>query len=225
MQIARKLVPVWGPLAVKRQVSRGHFRGWSAGSLTYYARAAQSPKPMTSLQYQLKAGSYYLYDMSDEPSAVTGQRRFRLKTDLLAIAFSLCTGELHQHGSPARIQSWATNQRRRLRAAGQWKEAQDIVVVSGPFPVEEINKCLHISGYCQRLFHKLASVPHGKLGTKPAVVRTGSRPASYGGATFGGGGFDKTSIGRSSARSGLGAGFATGFGAGFARSSQAGARA
>lgn len=195
---------------------------------------------MTSLQYQLKAGSYYLYDMSDEPSAVTGQRRFRLKTELLAIAFNLCTGELHQHGSPARIQSWATNQRRRLRAAGQWKEAQDIVVVSGPFPVDEINKCLRISGYCQRLFHKLASVPHGKLGTRPAVARTpaaaraASRTAAYGGAAFGGAGFGGAGFGAapfgpSSSRSGLGGGlgggFAPGFGAGFARSGQAGARA
>ena len=28
------------------------------------------------LQYQLKAGSYYLYDMRESPSAVTGERRF-----------------------------------------------------------------------------------------------------------------------------------------------------
>lgn len=131
-----------------------------------------------TLQYQLKAGSYYLYDMRDTPSAVTGERRFKLKTDLLAIAFDLCTGELHQHGTPARIQSWATNQRRRLRAAGLWKQAADIIVVSGPFPVEEINKCLRIQGYCQRLFHKLASLPHGKLNTRPFVSTTPRRPTA-----------------------------------------------
>lgn len=59
------------------------------------------------LQYQLKAGSYYLYDMRESPSAVTGERRFKLKTDLLAIAFDRYTGEVHQHGTPSRIQSWA----------------------------------------------------------------------------------------------------------------------
>ena len=47
------------------------------------------------LQYQLKGGSYYLYDMSTPPSAVTGERRFRLKTDTVAIAFDASTGELH----------------------------------------------------------------------------------------------------------------------------------
>ena len=50
------------------------------------------------MQYQLKAGSYYLYDMRDTPSAVTGERRFKLKTDTVAIAFDVHTGEVHQHG-------------------------------------------------------------------------------------------------------------------------------
>ena len=115
------------------------------------------------IQYQLKAGSYYLYDMRDTPSAVTGERRFKLKTDTVAIAFDVHTGEVHQHGSPTRIQSWATMTRRRLRAAGAQQEANDIVVVSGPLPVEEINKCLWIQGYCQRMLKRLATLPHGKL--------------------------------------------------------------
>ena len=80
------------------------------------------------MQYQLKAGSYYLYDMREAPSAVTGERRFKLKTDTVAIAFDVHTGEVHQHGSPTRIQSWANNTRRRLRAAGAQDVANDIVV-------------------------------------------------------------------------------------------------
>lgn len=115
------------------------------------------------LQYQLKAGSYYLYDMRDPPSVVTGERRFKLKTDQVAIAFDLGTGEVHQHGSPSRIHSWALSTRRRLRAAGALEEANDIVVVSGPLPVDELNKCLWIRGYVARMFHRLATLPHGKL--------------------------------------------------------------
>ena len=115
------------------------------------------------LQYELKAGNYYLYDMRDAPSAATGERRCRLKTDSVAIAFDQHTGQVHQHGSPARIQSWALHQRRRLRAAGALDQANDIVVVSGPLPVDELNKCLWIRGYCRRMFTRLASLPHGKL--------------------------------------------------------------
>ncbi len=115
------------------------------------------------LQYQLKAGSYYLYDLRDAPSTVTGERRFRLKTDTVAIAFDRQTGQMHQHGSPARIQSWALHARRRLRAAGRLEDANALVVVSGPLPVEELNKCLWMAGYCRRMLARLASLPHGKL--------------------------------------------------------------
>lgn len=115
------------------------------------------------LQYELKAGSYYLYDRRDPPSCATGERRFRLKTDNVAIAFDASTGTVHQHGTPMRIQSWAIGARRRLRAAGAQEAANDIVVVSGPLPVDEINNCLHIAGYCRRMVRRLASMPHGKL--------------------------------------------------------------
>jgi hypothetical protein len=123
------------------------------------------------LQYQLKRGSYYLYDMAEPPSPSTGERRFRLKTENVAIAFDASTGILHKHGNPTLIQSWATLTRRRLRAEGALDSANDIVVVSGPLPVEEINKCLWIAGYCRRMFKRLSSVPHGKLSRPQASAR------------------------------------------------------
>ena len=115
-----------------------------------------------ALQYQLKEGNYHLYDLSTPASKVTGEHRLRLMTDTVAIAFDARTGELREHGSPTRIHSWANNTRRRLRAEGALDRANDIVVVSGPLPVDEINKCLQINGYCRRLFTRLANLPHGK---------------------------------------------------------------
>lgn len=109
-----------------------------------------------ALHYELKEGHYHLYDLS------TPTRRLRLTTDHVAIAFDRRTGQLHEHGSPWRIHSWATTARRRLRAAGSHDSANDIVVVSGPLPVEELNKCLRINGYCRSLFTRLAHLPHGK---------------------------------------------------------------
>lgn len=115
-----------------------------------------------SLQYKLKEGSYHLYDLSTPASKVTGEHRLRLATDTVALAFDVRTGKLHEHGSPTRIHSWAANTRRRMRAAGQLDSANDIVVVSGPLPVDELNKCLAINGYCRQMFQRLASLPHGK---------------------------------------------------------------
>ena len=119
-----------------------------------------------SLQYQLKEGHYHLYDLSTPASTITGEHRLRLRTDTVAIAFDASTGQLHEHGSPGRIQNWATSTRRRLRAAGALDSANDIVVVSGPLPVDEINKCLQINGYCRRMYSRLSTLPHGKLGQR-----------------------------------------------------------
>lgn len=114
------------------------------------------------MQYQLKAGNYYLYDMREAPSVATGERRFKLKTESVAIAFDVHTGQVHQHGSPTRIQSWATSARRRLRAAGAQAQANDIVVVSGPLPIDVLNKCIGVHGYCRKMLRQLATLPHGK---------------------------------------------------------------
>lgn len=114
------------------------------------------------LQYQLKQGNYHLYDLSSLQSKATGEFKLRLMTETVAIAFDARTGKLHEHGHPLRIHSWASNTRRRLRAAGDYERANDIVVVSGPLPVDEINKCLSITGYCRQLFKRLSSLPHGK---------------------------------------------------------------
>jgi len=120
-----------------------------------------------TLQYQLKEGNYHLYDLSTPASRVTGEHRLKLKTDTVAIAFDASTGALKEHGSPLRIHSWANNARRRLRASGALDRANDIVVVSGPLPVDEINKCLKLDGYCREMFTRLATLPNGKLMSHP----------------------------------------------------------
>ena len=91
-------------------------------------------------------------DMREAPSAVTGERRFKLKPTPLRLLFDVHTGKVRQHGSPTRIQSWITTPAAACVRAGAQQEANDIVVVSGPLPVDELNKCLWVSGYVRRMF-------------------------------------------------------------------------
>ena len=116
------------------------------------------------LMYQLRSGHYYLYDMRDAPNAITGERPYRMKTELIAIAFDRITGHVHQHGHPTRINAWAMGAQRRLRMAGDWDGADRLVVISGPLPEEELNKCLRVQGYCRWLLQRLPHLPHGKMG-------------------------------------------------------------
>ena len=57
---------------------------------------------------------------------------------------------------------------RRLRMAGDWDEADRLVVVAGPLPEEELNKCLSVQGYCRWLLARLAHMPHGKMSPRKA---------------------------------------------------------
>lgn len=130
------------------------------------------PMDLMHLRYRLRSGHYYLYDMRDALNTVTGERPYRLKLELVAIAFDRITGRIHQHGHPTRINSWAMGAQRRLRMAGDWEGADRLVVVSGPLPEEEINKCLSVQGYCRWLLLRLTHIPHGKFGAHRSSHRS-----------------------------------------------------
>ena len=51
--------------------------------------------------------------MDDAAGAPIGKRRLRLKTDSGAMAINAITTTVHQHGSPAKIQSWGLREQRR----------------------------------------------------------------------------------------------------------------
>jgi hypothetical protein len=79
---------------------------------------------------------------------------------LLEVALAIDTedGTLHKHGSPERVASWAQEARARLRERGgpvgeEW--ASKIVVATGRFPVEDINRCITTSGYAGTLYQRL----------------------------------------------------------------------
>lgn len=166
-------------------------------------------------EYQLQAGQYHLYDLRDAPSAVTGQRRWRLQVDVVALAFDESTGELLEHGRPERVWSWAATRRRQMRMARQWDRAAALIVISGPFPVAELNRCLKEAGYVAKLFKRLATLPNGKSAyIRPPAATSASSGASFGAKTgfgqksnFGAAGFGQTRT--SSATAGRSA---TGFG-------------
>lgn len=136
-----------------------------------------------SSAYELRNGSYYLFDLSEAPSRLTGERTIRLMTDEVAIAFDRDTGTLHKHGAPERVDAWAATARQAYRDSGFDEQAAALVVISGAFPVDEINACLAGTGHVLKLFDRLqrgevssakapvsgpATVNHGSKGHGPA---------------------------------------------------------
>ena len=76
------------------------------------------------LRYQLRSGHYYLYDLRDAPNTITGERPYRLKMELVAIAFDRITGRVQQ----------------RLRGAGSSPQLRPRLRRSLEEPENEINQ-------------------------------------------------------------------------------------
>lgn len=138
-----------------------------------------------SLTYELRHGSYYLVDLSESPSRLTGERNIHLMTDEVALAFDRDLGTLHKHGNPERVETWASTTRKAYRDGGFDKQADALVVIIGAFPVDELNRCLNTVGYCKVLFDKLQ---HGQVASAKAepVAATALAPAERGTAALSG---------------------------------------
>lgn len=108
-----------------------------------------------SYEYQLLNGSYYLFDMTQKPSKLTGQREIALMTDEVALVFDRSAWILHKHGKPEVVQAWYNTAREKFQTAGFEDMANDLVMIQGAFPIEELNRCLSTSGYIETFFNQL----------------------------------------------------------------------
>ena len=113
---------------------------------------------MNDYNYQLNCGQYVLHNGDKPVGAVM---------DDVAIAFDRESGTLHKHGAEAMVQEWVTRAQAKFRAAGFDGMADDLVIVTGKFPVEELNRCLTTSGYVLRMVDKLQ---RGLIGQEPATL-------------------------------------------------------
>ena len=95
-------------------------------------------------KYRMEGTEYALVDEHDQ---------IHWAGEEIAIAFTFSPDEpgmegiLHKHGSPDKVNAWAEKIRKKFINAGHLDMADEIVVVTGKIPVEELNKMIDISGY------------------------------------------------------------------------------
>ena len=109
-----------------------------------------------SCEYKLSdfSSEYILYDQNT--GSVLGCM------DEVAIAFTYdpeasapgLRGTLHKHGYPSRVNKWAKNACKKYVAAGLHDMAEQIIVIQGRFPLEELDKILNIAGYIGTFYEK-----------------------------------------------------------------------
>jgi len=75
--------------------------------------------------------------------------------DEVAIAFDKETWTLHKHGRKEYVEKWFNKTIKIFKKAGFIDMANNMVMISGKFPVEELNRCLDTTGYIQIMCKKL----------------------------------------------------------------------
>lgn len=78
--------------------------------------------------------------------------------DEVAIALDKDSGTLHKHGSPEYVEKWSKAARMKYQSCGCNDMATQLVVISGRFSLEDLNRCISISGYAGKLYKRLANV-------------------------------------------------------------------
>lgn len=116
--------------------------------------------------YRLNCGQYVFF-RGDEPVTAV--------MDEVAMAVSRSDCILHKHGSVETVTLWADLARSKLRASGSSvavEMAEDIIVISGRFPVAELNRCLLNSGYVGSFLKRIEA---GELAPEPLLTGPASK--------------------------------------------------
>lgn len=110
--------------------------------------------------YQLNAGQYVLMNGAEPVGPLL---------DEVALALDKDSGTLHKHGNPESVSAWVAQARAKFKAIGYGDLANNLVMVSGKVPLDELNRCLSTTGYAGILYGKLlAGVVAQDAGTVPS---------------------------------------------------------
>ncbi|OUL98807.1 hypothetical protein [Variovorax sp. JS1663] len=104
------------------------------------------------MEYRLNCGQFVLHakrPFSDHLEPVGRP------LDQISLAIDTAEGTLQKHGVPDLIAAWYANTSKKLRDAGCGEWADNLVVVTGRFPVEEVNKCVGAMSYAGIFYKRL----------------------------------------------------------------------
>lgn len=105
-------------------------------------------------EYRLNCGQYVLHSNGSPVGPLL---------DEVALCLTTSCGTLHKHGKPEFVQKWLATTQAAFRKGGFQEMADELVVIQGRFPLEELNRCISTTGYALRLYEKV------QAGSAPAL--------------------------------------------------------
>ncbi len=101
-----------------------------------------------NLNYRLNGGQYVLYK-GDQPTTAP--------VDEISLVIDRAAGILHRHGNSDQSRAWIENAQAKFRDGGHAQFADDLVLITGRFPLDEINRCLEARTYVTTFYKRLVS--------------------------------------------------------------------
>jgi len=116
---------------------------------TRMADGIVTDKEVTMYKYVLEDGTYFLTD--EETGAILSGM------DEVSIAFEKGPEmwTLFKHGRKDLVQKWYSGIHIKLMQNDLKDMAENLIVISGKFPVDELNRCLDTTGYIKKMIEKL----------------------------------------------------------------------
>lgn len=97
--------------------------------------------------------------------------------DEISLAIDIAEGYLHKHGAPEIVAAWHGDTSRKLREGGCAEWADNLVVVTGRFPIEEVNKCVGAMSYAGVFYKRLVAGEIEEMPFVPEKADEGERPS------------------------------------------------
>ena len=130
------------------------------------------------MEYRLNCGQYVLH--AKRPFGEDLEPVGKV-LDEISLAIDTENGILHKHGPAEKVSAWHAQTTQALRAAGAVEMAGHLVVVTGRFPLEEVNRCISNHTYAGHFFKKLVTGQMEALGWDTGEgAETPSAPAFRG---------------------------------------------
>lgn len=95
--------------------------------------------------YKFEHGSYYFYS----------NEQMTFMTDEISICYDAESMTLHKHGNPKSVLNWFNKSKQKLEVAGFHDIANNLCIISGYFPVEELNILVNNSTYLEHFIKKI----------------------------------------------------------------------
>ena len=106
------------------------------------------------MEYRLNGGQYVLHAKRPFGDDLEPVGR---PLDQISLAIDIVEGTLQKHGVPELVAAWYADTSKKLRDGGCAEWADNLVVVTGRFPIEEVNKCVGAMSYAGIFYKRLVA--------------------------------------------------------------------